>query len=87
MVWLSALWHVLGVLTDLGPATLLTGVVVALLALALVTLTRRGEPSSAVDGGRDAMRHNASGLVVRFADPDAPGRPRPRAPSPVPATR
>jgi hypothetical protein len=94
MVWLSALWHLLGAGTDLSPAILspaalagfaFAGVAVALLALALaVRVAHPATPRrSAV---RTARRPRVQiNIVVRYADPDAPGRSRPRAPSRVPA--
>jgi hypothetical protein len=89
MVWLGALWHLLGVGAQLSPAALaglaFAGVAVALLAVALAV--RVAHPAAP---GRRAVRavprpRSQTPIVVRYADPDAPGRSRPRAPSPVPA--
>jgi uncharacterized protein DUF6412 len=83
MVWLSALWHLIGALPalpDLSPAALIAGIAVAVLAIALHVvsgrLARRDPAAVAV-----ARRRDGSTVLVRVSDPDAPGRPRPRAPS------
>jgi hypothetical protein len=88
MVWLGALWHLLGalpVLADLSPAALVAGVALAALAVVLIALSGRAADPARVRIARDTKAHNRSGFVTRFADPDAPGRPRPRAPSAVTA--
>jgi hypothetical protein len=86
MVWLSVLWHLLGAGLDLSPITLaaFAGVAVALLALALAV--RVAHPATP---GRRAVRavrrpRVQTKIMVRYADPDAPGRSRPRAPSAAP---
>jgi len=79
-VWLGAL-HALLDLGATSPATLVAGVAVAVLAIALHALTRpadrRGAPTLTVG----VRRTDATPVPVRVTDPDAPGRARPRAPS------
>jgi Family of unknown function (DUF6412) len=82
VIWFSALWHLLGVLADVGPAGLLAGTAAAaglLLAAALaVRVLRRG--ISAVAEPRSASPAHPTG-VPRHRDPDARGHARPRAPT------
>jgi len=82
VIWYSALWHLLGVLTEVGPAGLLAGTAAAaglLLAVALaVRVLRRG--AVAAPGPRITPPLPTMG-VPRHRDPDAQGRPRPRAPT------
>jgi Family of unknown function (DUF6412) len=83
MVWLSALWHLVGALPalpDLSPAAVIAGIAVAVLAVTVYALTRRitdRDPQAVAV----ARRRDGSTVLVRVSDPDAPGRPRPRAPS------
>jgi hypothetical protein len=90
MTWLAALWHVLGVLVDAGPAGLLAGtaavagtlLVAALAALVLLRRALAGRRVQALTGR--ALRERSGRIgVPRHRDPDAAGRPRPRAPSAV----
>ena len=83
MVWLG----VLHALTELGPAALIAGVAVAVLAFALTALAGRAAAPRRSATGPAAKAAHRSDVVTRFADPDAPGRSRPRAPSRVPAAR
>ena len=83
------IWHLVGVLTDVGPAGLFLGTVAAtgvLLAVVLSAsiLVRRvvGGPSPLVT--RRVLRERAGRAgVPRHRDPDAAGRSRPRAPTPA----
>ena len=90
-MWLGALWHLLGVLTDVGPTGLLAGTAAAaglLLAavLAVRVLLRRVGAASGPRATRRALRERAHRTgVPRHRDPDASGRSRPRAPTAVPA--
>jgi Family of unknown function (DUF6412) len=85
---MAALWHVLGAAPG-RPGELLAGtaVAVALLLAAAVAarLSARTVPTPAVAGaarpGRERALRNG---ISRYTDPDAPGRPRPRAPSAAP---
>jgi uncharacterized protein DUF6412 len=84
MVWFSALWHLLGALpalADLGPATLVAAVTVAVLAVALAVVGARLGDTAVRGVGPAGGQHIRAALVVRSTDPNAPGRPRPRAPS------
>ncbi|MGA5303204.1 DUF6412 domain-containing protein [Nucisporomicrobium flavum] len=64
----------------LGLAAVFAGLLVALVAAGLAP-PARPRPAGAVDAaGRAGARP-----APRFLDPDAPGRPRPRAPSAYPA--
>jgi hypothetical protein len=84
MLWLGALWHLLG--ADVGPAgLLLSAATCAILLLAatvavralLVRTPQRGVPAVATADARPLV-------VPRHRDPDAAGRSRPRAPAGVP---
>jgi len=83
VIWYSALWHLLGVLTEVGPAGLLAGTAAAaglLLAAALaLRILRRARPRSF--RGRPAAAVAAPAVVPRHRDPDARGHSRPRAPT------
>ena len=83
MIWYSALWHLLGVLTEVGPAGLLAGTAAAaglLLAAALaVRVLRRARPLTF--RRRLAAGVAAPAVVPRHRDPDARGHSRPRAPT------
>jgi len=80
MVWLGAL-HALLDLGVTSPATLIAGVAVAVLAIALRALTRPADGHRAPTLMVGARRVDAAPVPVRVTDPDAPGRARPRAPS------
>jgi Family of unknown function (DUF6412) len=87
VTWLGALWQVLGVLAEVGPAGLLAGtaaVASALLvaALAALIVLRRALAGPGPAVACRALRDRANRIgVPRHRDPDAAGRPRPRAPS------
>ncbi|MDI6105667.1 DUF6412 domain-containing protein [Actinoplanes sp. NEAU-A12] len=91
MKWWDALWRLVGMLAEAGsPSDLVSGTsalvgVVLLAVLARVLLVR---PSGAADGRATAgalrSRSDRTG-VPRHRDPDAPGRTRPRGPTPAPA--
>ena len=91
MIWFSALWHLLGVLTEVGPAGLLAGTAAAaglLLAAALAVrvLIRGVVAGPALRITRRLLREQAGRTgVPRHRDPDARGRSRPRAPTATPA--
>jgi hypothetical protein len=82
VIWFSALWHLLGVLTEVGSAGLLAGTAAAaglLLAAALaVRVLRRARVAAAAP--RLALP-SAPTVVPRHRDPDARGHSRPRAPT------
>jgi hypothetical protein len=91
MVWLGVAWHLLalsfGALADLPatpatPAALAVGLAVALLAVAVIRRSPAVLPThrATVPAGRSG---HAPPPAVRAIDPDAPGRSRPRAPSPA----
>jgi hypothetical protein len=87
VIWLGALWHFVGVLTDVGPSGLLvgtaaaTGVLLTAIVAASVLLRRVvAAPGSRVT--RRVLREHAGRTgVPRQRDPDASGRSRPRAPT------
>lgn len=87
MIWLGALWHLVGMLTDVGPTGLLvgtaaaTGVLLTAMFAASVLLRRAvADPGPPVT--RRALRERARRTgVPRHRDPDAAGRSRPRAPT------
>jgi hypothetical protein len=87
MLWLGALWHLLGVLTDVGPVGLVAGagalagvVLTAMLAARALRRRMAVRPGSRITG--QVLRERASRTgVPRHRDPDAAGRARPRAPS------
>ena len=89
MTWLGVLWHLVGVLTDVGPAGLFlgtaaaTGVLLTVVLSASVLLRRAvTEPGPLVT--RRVLREHAGRTgVPRHRDPDAAGRSRPRAPTPA----
>jgi hypothetical protein len=86
MVGLSALWHLLGAvytLTDLGPAALVAGVAVLLVVAAFALVSTRPGTATTGRAAIAATRPERHPVPVRCADPDAPGRSRPRAPSAV----
>ena len=87
MTWFGLLWHLVGVLTDAGPAGLLagtaaaTGVLLTVMLAASVRLRRiEAEPGPRVT--RRILRERAGMTgTPRHRDPDAAGRTRPRAPT------
>jgi hypothetical protein len=80
MFWLTALWHLLGAVADLSPATLIASIAVVVLAIALRALVIRSREESRPVPVR-VRRRAVDPTRIRSADPDAPGRARPRAPS------
>jgi hypothetical protein len=86
--WLGALWRVLGVLGEVGPYGLLVGtamaaglLVAAFVAARVLRQAVAGQPGLVT--GR-VLRQRAERVgVPRDRDPDAAGRPRPRAPAAV----
>jgi hypothetical protein len=91
LVAVTELWaYALAQLTVLAdrPAALLAGAAVAAALLLTALLASRGRALPDPAGGRHAtaLRARARGRrVPRQADPDAAGRPRPRAPGPRPS--
>ncbi len=87
MIWLGALWHLVGVLTDVGPTGLLVGTAAAtgvLLTamLAASVLVRRLVAGNGLRVTRRVMRERAGRTgIPRHRDPDAAGQSRPRAPT------
>ncbi|WP_229074609.1 DUF6412 domain-containing protein [Actinoplanes sp. DH11] len=88
-MWWEALWRLVGLLTDAGPAAILVGAgaVAGVLLLAALTagalLNFRTVVTSPVS--RSEMRERARRTgVPRHRDPDAPGRTRPRGPTVTP---
>jgi hypothetical protein len=84
VVWLSALWHLVGVLhslPDLDPATLIACAALAVLAIAAYALHRSVRPQAGPAVTVVARRHATAPVAVRASDPDARGHIRPRAPS------
>jgi hypothetical protein len=80
MIWLTALWHLLGAVADLSPATLVASIAVVVLAIALRAMMVRSRVESRPVPVRVRSRA-AARTAIRSTDPDAPGRSRPRAPS------
>ncbi|GAA5178974.1 hypothetical protein GCM10023322_07490 [Rugosimonospora acidiphila] len=89
VIWFGALWHVVGVLIDVGPSGLLVGTAAAtgiLLTamLAASILLRRVVADSCPGVTRRVLRQHAQRTgIPRHRDPDAAGRSRPRAPTAV----
>jgi hypothetical protein len=81
MVWLSAVWHLIGVLPDLDPATLIAAVAVAVLVIAVYSSRRLARPPAGPAVTMVARRRATAAVAVPAADPDARGHIRPRAPS------
>jgi hypothetical protein len=87
VIWLGALWHLVGVLIDVGPTGLLvgtaaaTGVLLTAMLAASVLLRRVvADPCPRVT--RRVLRQHAGRTgIPRHRDPDAAGRSRPRAPT------
>lgn len=86
--WLGALWRVLGVLSEVGPYGLLVGtamaaglLVAAFVAARVLRQAVAGRPGP-ITGRVLRQRADRAG-VPRDRDPDAAGRPRPRAPAAV----
>jgi Family of unknown function (DUF6412) len=87
MTLLGLLWHLVGVLTDMGPGGLLagtaaaTGVLLAVM-LAAAALPRRVTADARPLATRRILREHAGRIgMPRHRDPDAAGRSRPRAPT------
>jgi hypothetical protein len=91
VVWLGALWRLFGApglatLHEVGPAGLLAGTAAAIgvlliAVLAVRLLTRRAVPGRVARLRARILREQARRTgIPRYADPDAPGRSRPRAP-------
>lgn len=86
-LWLSGvLWSLWD--TGTNPAALLGVAAVAVTGLAVLTITRAltvrrpGGGTGPVTARATALRRRAHGMrLPRLRDPDAAGRPRPRAPS------
>ncbi len=86
VTWFDALWHLLGVLAEVGPASLLAGTAAAGLllaaALALRVLVRCLVAGPGPRITRRILRDRAGCPgVPRHRDPDARGHSRPRAPT------
>lgn len=73
-----------GHVNPLGLATALTASLAV--AIVLIALDIRVEPSAGAARVRTISLRERALLSVRLSDPDAPGRTRPRAPSPGSAT-
>ncbi|GII25080.1 DUF6412 domain-containing protein [Planosporangium mesophilum] len=83
MIWVGSLWHLVGVLTEVGPTGLLvgTGVLLTAILAARVLLGRVvADPRPQVTG-RVLREHAERTGIPRHRDPDASGRSRPRAPT------
>jgi hypothetical protein len=78
-MWLAALWHLVGALTDAGPAAFVTALVVLATVAAVALLVRT--PALTPVATASLLRHAARAGVPRHRDPDAPGRTRPRGPT------
>ena len=91
MIWLGALWRLVGVLTvgvltEVSPTSaLLATAVAASVLLTAVLAARVGRRVGSAPGPlvtRRALRARADRTgIPRHRDPDASGRPRPRAPT------
>lgn len=87
MTLLGLLWHLVGVLTDVGPGGLLAGTAAATGVLLAVMLAASAVPRHVrADAGplvtRRILREHAGRTgMPRHRDPDAAGRSRPRAPT------
>lgn len=87
---LAASWQLLSH-PHSGPAAMLAGAAVVLAGLALALLAHGGRLTAALTAGpltsrTSALRAKSKGAVFqRQLNPDAAGRPRPRAPGAVPA--
>jgi hypothetical protein len=86
VIWLGAFWRLVGVLTEIGPTGVLVGTAVAAGVLLTVMLAARvlrragSRPGPLVT--RRVLRAQADSTgIPRHRDPDASGRPRPRAPA------
>jgi hypothetical protein len=87
MVWWG-LWALIGLHAPASPsAQLMLGLAVVAAALLIVVATAglRVLPPPTAFGSRSAGRRVRVGPLPRLLDPDAVGRPRPRAPTPGPA--
>ena len=87
MIWFEALWRLVGVLTESGPAGLLLGagaVAGVLLVTVLAASVLLGGRITATTAGASPhlLRERARRTgVPRYRDPDADGRTRPRGPT------
>jgi hypothetical protein len=86
VIWLGAFWRLVGVLTEIGPAGVLVGTAVAagvlLAAMLAVRVLCRAASGSGPLVTRRVLRAQADSVgIPRHRDPDASGRPRPRAPT------
>ena len=79
-MWWGALWHLLGLVAEAGPAGALAGVLVIAVLAAGVLVTHRTAAAPGVAGLVLRTRAERAG-VPRHRDPDAPGRTRPRGPT------
>jgi hypothetical protein len=86
VIWLGAFWRLVGVLAEVGPAGVL--VATAVTAGVLLTVVLAARVLRRVDSGpgplvtRRILRAQAGRTgIPRHRDPDASGRPRPRAPT------
>lgn len=83
MIWLGALWHLIGAFAEAGPgsfAVVAAGVLLVTLAYRLRFLA---PPEATPAGVSNLARRPARGRPAgppRSCDPDAAGRSRPRAP-------
>jgi hypothetical protein len=83
-------WAVVAALSSpaLDPSQLVVGGLAVVVAALLVVAAAAGLPRLIASGpvaGRVPARRAAAWHPPRLLDPDAPGRPRPRAPTPYPA--
>jgi hypothetical protein len=91
VIWLGTVWHLVGLLGDVGPGGLVVGTAAAtgVLLAAMVAATLVVRPvvaDTAPPVTHRVLRENARRTgVPRHRDPDAAGRSRPRAPTAAPA--
>ena len=85
MTWLDAIWFLVSLLTETGPSGL-TGLLLAAVLAAALTLLFRRSPARAEIAGRGLKQRADRAGVPRHRDPDAPGRTRPRGPTARPLT-
>ncbi|MEV4711509.1 DUF6412 domain-containing protein [Micromonospora sp. NPDC049374] len=87
MIGLGVLWHLVGVLADVGASSMLsgtaavTGVLLTALLAAAVLLTGATADSDQRITRRMLRERSGRTGVPRHRDPDAAGRARPRAPT------
>ncbi|MEV4352067.1 DUF6412 domain-containing protein [Actinoplanes sp. NPDC049596] len=80
MIWSVALWHLIGALTDVGPAGLVVGALLVAV-LAAVAVAGRRVPVGGARITPGVLRQRAARILPRHRDPDAAGRTRPRGPT------